>query len=392
MTAATTTFEIKPRETSATGIDYVLVLVALSLSALGLLMIFTVTAPRLESAGLPRSSDMVRQGIFMGLGFVLLIVASLISDRMWRSLAPWAYVGSFALLVIVLTPLGTTRQGAQRWISLGVLDLQPSEVAKPAVILMLALLLSSVEENRMPWLKVAQAIGLVAVPSVLIFLEPDLGTMLVFGFVVVAMLFVAGTTVRQLLLLLLGGIIALIILFQLDLLKEYQLDRLTGFLNAGEQTLTINYNQTQSQVAIGSGGLFGRGLFEGTQTNLAFVPAQRTDFVFTAIGEQLGFAGAALVLGLYAIMVWRILIIAAVARDRFGQLVAAGAASMLGFHVFINVGMTVGLLPVTGLPLPFMSYGGSFYLAMSATIGIVHSIYLRRSRSAGDRAAARSRA
>ncbi len=387
MTATTTpAFEIRPREASATSVDFVLLFSMLALSALGLLMIFTVTAPRLESAGLPRSTDMVQQSIFMGLGVIVLIIASLFTDRMWRVLAPWAYGGSLLLLIIVMTPLGTTRQGAQRWISLGVFDLQPSEVAKPAVILVLALLLANVEENRMPWLRIGQAMGLVALPSALIFLQPDLGTMLVFGFVVVTMLFVAGTTVRQILLLLLGGIIALIILFQLDLLKEYQIDRLTGFLNAGQETLTINYNQTQSQIAIGSGGLFGRGLFEGTQTNLAFVPAQRTDFVFTAIGEQLGFAGGALVLGLYAVIVWRMLIIAALARDRFGQLVAAGAASMVGFHVFVNIGMTVGLLPVTGLPLPFMSYGGSFYLAMSITIGIVHAIYIRRSRSPGDRA------
>jgi rod shape determining protein RodA len=392
MTAASTAFEIKPREAKATSIDFVLLITTVALAALGLLMIFTVTAPRLESIGVPRSQDMVRQSIFAGVALVVLVVATSISDRMWKLLAPYAYGGAIVLLILAMTPLGGIRQGAQRWIPLGIFDLQPSEFAKPAVILVLALLLSSVEENRMPWLRIAQAMGLVALPSVLIFLQPDLGTMLVFGFVLVAMLFVAGTTLRQLTLLLIGGVIALIALFQLDLLKEYQLDRLAGFLNAGQETLTVNYNQTQSQVAIGAGGLFGRGLFEGTQTNLAFVPAQRTDFVFTAVGEQMGFAGGALVLGLYALLVWRMLLIAAVARDRFGQLVAAGAAAMVGFHVFVNVGMTVGLLPVTGLPLPFMSYGGSFLGAMAMTVGIVHSIYLRRSRSPGERRARRARA
>jgi hypothetical protein len=143
---------------------------------------------------------------------------------------------------------------------------------------------------------------------------------------------------------------------------EYQLERLEGFFSPNEQTLEVNYNQNQSQIAIGSGGMFGQGLFEGTQTNLAFVPSQTTDFIFTAVAEQLGFVGGTLVIGLYAALIWRMLMVALVARDRFGQLAATGIAAMFGFHVFVNIGMAVGLLPVTGLPLPFLSFGGSFYL------------------------------
>jgi rod shape determining protein RodA len=380
-TRTASTFEIRPRETKATSIDYVMLIAVAALTALGLLMLYTVTAPRLEAAGLSRTSEMARQAVYVAGGMVTLIAASVISDRMWRTLAPYAYGGAVVLLIVVLSPLGAARQGAQRWIPFGAFDLQPSEFGKAAVILILALLLAGVEEDRMPWLKIVQAIGLVGLPAALIFLQPDLGTMIVFGFVAVVMLFVGGTSVRQLLLLVIGAFIAMIILFQLDVLKEYQLDRLTGFLNSGQETLTINYNQAQSQIAIGNGGLFGRGLFEGTQTNLAFVPAQATDFIFTAVGEQLGFAGSSLVLGLYAILVWRMLMIAAVARDRFGQLLAAGAAAMVGFHAFVNIGITVGLLPVTGLPLPFLSEGGSFYLTMSLVVGMVHSVYLRRSRS-----------
>ncbi len=309
---------------------------------------------------------------------MVFVIASLIPPRTFRTLTPVAYGGALLMLILVLSPLGTVRQGAQRWIPLGVFDLQPSEFAKPAVVLALALLLVPVEEGRMRWMRIGRALALVALPSALIFLQPDLGTMLVFGFVMVVMLFTAGTTVRQIILLVVVGLFALVVAFQLDILKEYQLDRLTGFLNAGEQTLTVNYNQTQSQVAIGNGGLFGRGLFEGSQTNLAFVPAQKTDFIFTAVGEQLGFVGAAIVLGLFAVVIWRTLFIAGTAQDRFSQLVAAGVGAMITFHVFVNVGMTLGLLPVTGLPLPFMSFGGSFYLAMSLSLGIVHSIWLRR--------------
>jgi rod shape determining protein RodA len=277
------------------------------------------------------------------------------------------------------------RSGAQRWIPLGPIDLQPSEIAKPAMILALAALLSLHEGNRVRWVRIAQTIGIMAVPSALIFVQPDLGTMLTFGFISVVMLFVAGTTIRQLALLLVGALIAMVIAFQLDILKEYQLDRLTGFLNSGEAELTLNYNQAQSQIAIASGGLFGRGLSQGTQTNGAFVPAQRTDFIFTAVAEQLGFVGSAAVLALFALIVWRLLMTAAAARDRFGYLLGVGMAAMVVFHVFVNIGMTQRLMPVTGLPLPFMSYGGSFYLSMMLGLGMVHAVWLRRSPVPGER-------
>ena len=359
-------------------VDFVLILAVGALSALGVLMIFSVTAPRLEFIGADRTLDMTRQAIFVVLGLIAFAVASIIPPRTWRSLTPLAYAGALLLLMAVLSPVGAVRQGAQRWIPFGFLQLQPSELAKVAVVLALALLLVPVEEGRMRWLRIGKALALVGLPALMIFLQPDLGTMLVFGFVSVVMLFAAGTTVRQIVVLVVLAIVALVMAFQLDILQEYQLERLTGFLNAGEETLTINYNQAQSQVAIGNGGLFGAGLFEGTQTNLAFVPEQRTDFIFTAVGEQLGFVGASIVLGLYAVIIYRTFIVAATAQDRFSQLVATGVGAMIMFHVFVNVGMNVGLLPVTGLPLPLMSYGGSFYLAMSLALGIVHSIWLRK--------------
>ncbi|NQV05463.1 rod shape-determining protein RodA [bacterium] len=376
--------EIAPRATR-TRPDLILVFAVGALSMLGLLMLYTITAPKLEAAGLSRTTNVTRQAVFAAVGFAAFLGMSFISDRTWRLLTPIVYGGSLALLIMVLSPLGSSRQGAQRWIDLGPIDIQPSEFAKLAVILALGLLLATVEENRMKWLRIAKTFAIVSVPSAFIFLQPDLGTMLAFGFVAVVMLFAAGTTVRQLGLLLLIAVVALLIAFELDILKEYQLDRITGFLNAGEQTLDINYNQNQSQIAIGNGGLFGAGLFEGTQTNLAFVPAQTTDFVFTAVGEQLGFAGGVLTLGLFLLIIWRLLIIGASARDGFGRMVATGTAALIGFHVFVNVGMVVGLLPVTGLPLPFMSEGGSFYLAMSAAMGISHAIWLRRSRVPGER-------
>ncbi len=382
--AAIAEIELKARRPRSRP-DFMLALGVAALSALGLVMIYTVTAPRNEAAGLDPAGDMVRQAFFMAIGVVVFIVTSLISDRQWKALAPYAYAAAILLLLLVLTPLGALRSGAQRWIPLGPIDLQPSELAKPAMILALAALLSSGEGLRVRWVRIAQTIGLMAVPSALIFVQPDLGTMLTFGFIAVAMLFVAGTTIRQLALLLLGALIAVVIAFQMDILKEYQLDRLTGFLNSGEAELTLNYNQAQSQIAIASGGLFGRGLSQGTQTNGAFVPAQRTDFIFTAVAEQLGFVGSAAVLALFALIVWRLLMTAAAARDRFGYLLAVGMAAMVVFHVFVNIGMTQRLMPVTGLPLPLMSYGGSFYLAMMAGLGMVHAVWLRRSPVPGER-------
>lgn len=364
--------EVKP--------DLVLIGAVAALSALGLVMIFSATAPRLAAGGHSRSEELVSQAVFVVLGVFVLITASAISDRTWQSLAPMIYAIALLLLLVVISPVGVVRQGAQRWISLGIIDLQPSEVAKPAVVMALALLLSPIQENRMRWIRVAKAVGLAAIPAGLVFFQPDLGTALVFGFVTVVMLFVAGTSFRQIALLLVAAVIALGMALELGVLHDYQVNRLVGFLNTDEHSLSLNYNQNQSQIAIGSGGLFGQGLFEGTQTNLAFVPSQSTDFIFTALAEQLGFVGGALVLGLFGVMIWRMLLIANFARDRFAQLTAAGIAAMFAFHVFVNVGMTVGILPVTGIPLPFLSAGGSFYMSMMLAVGVVNSIWMRRVR------------
>jgi rod shape determining protein RodA len=236
----------------------------------------------------------------------------------------------------------------------------------------------------MSWKRLAAAIAITTIPAWLIFRQPDLGTMLTFGFIVFVLLFAAGATFRQLSTLGLTGIIGLVAVFRLGVLEEYQVKRLASFLNPEADALGAGYNLLQSETAIGSGRIFGNGLFNGTQTNLSYVPSQTTDFIFTAVGEQLGFIGAVLVLGAYAVLVWRLFRIAAAARDRYGSLVCIGVATVLMFHVFINVGMTVRIMPVTGLPLPFMSAGGSFYLAMAFALGVANSIWMRRSPIPGE--------
>ena len=254
-----------------------------------------------------------------------------------------------------------------------------------AVILAIAALLA-VAARPIRWDTVAKIVAVVAIPAILIFRQPDLGTMLAFGVIAMVMLFVAGSTWRQMAALVIAAAVGAVGLFQVGEIKQYQIARLTAFLDPSGADINAQYNLQQSEIAIGTGGFFGKGLFNGSQTNLGFVPEQSSDFIFTAVGEQLGFIGAMVVLALFAVLLWRVLIASLNARDRFGQLVAVGAAALITFHVFVNVGMTVGVMPITGLPLPFMSAGGTAFIAMSIALGMAHSVWLRRSPVPGERA------
>jgi rod shape determining protein RodA len=364
--------------------DFVLIATYVAISMFGLLMIYSATAPGLEALGLDPTRELKAQAFFVLVGFIVFgIVSTLDLTEVRRFVGP-IYIGSIILLVIVLTEFGDSEGVAQRWIDLGPVQFQPSEIAKIAVILMLASLLAS-SAVPLTWTTVAKAIVIVGVPSALIFLQPDLGTMLVFAFVLLAVLFVAGMTMRQLGFLTVATIIGTVGIFQLNLIKSYQIDRLTAFIDPGSHELTLSYNQVQSEIAIGSGGLVGKGLFEGSQTNLQFVPVQSSDFIFTAVGEQFGFIGSVVVIALFSILLFRLLSIAVAAKDRFSFLVTAGIASMFAFHVFVNIGMTIRIMPVTGLPLPFMSAGGTVFVAMSAALGLAHSVWIRRKAPVGDR-------
>jgi len=363
--------------------DLFLVLAYMALAGIGIVMVHTASAPRLELLGADPDTLMRRQAIFAAVGLAVFSVTSLIDNRSLRTLTPWVFAGSMVSLLLVLTPVGEVVKGAQRWVQIGLFQFQPSEFAKVALILALAALLSTAAE-RLRWDHVARAIILVSLPAVLIFRQPDLGTMLVLGFITFIVLFVGGTSARQIGFLSIAGAVGAVGLFRSGALREYQVTRLVAFLDPAADTAAAQYNQAQSEIAIGSGGFFGKGLYEGTQTNLSFVPEQSTDFIFTAVGEQLGFIGGAIVLALYAVIVWRVLVAAAVGRDRFSQLAAAGVAALLMFHVFVNVGMTIGLMPVTGLPLPFLSAGGSAIIAMSVALGIAHSSWMRRSPVPGE--------
>jgi rod shape determining protein RodA len=364
--------------------DLFIVLPYLALSGLGIIMVYTASRSGLETRGADPTSLMKRHVVFVAVGLVVFLAASLLETRALRALAPAVYGGALLTLALVLTPLGSIVNDARRWISVGIFNFQPSEIAKIGVIMALARLLATADE-RVRWDHIARAAMLVAIPAVLIFEQPDLGTMLVFGFIAVVMVFAAGTSWRQLAFLVIGAVVGAVGIFQSGRLRAFQLERLTAFLDPTEDlAATALYNQIQSEIAIGSGGLLGKGLFEGTQTNLSFVPEQSTDFIFTAVGEQLGFVGGTIVIGLFGLLTWRMLVAAANGRDRFSQLTAVGIAAMFMFHVFVNIGMTVRLMPVTGLPLPFLSAGGTAFVAFSAGLGITHAIWMRRSPVPGE--------
>lgn len=356
--------------------DRVLFITTLALSMLGLLMIYSATRVGLERNDLPASFSMERQMIFVAAGLILFVALSFVDYRELGQLAHVVYVVMIALLSLVF--LFPAVKGAQRWFDLGYFQLQPSEFSKTACVLALAAVLGR-PQVRLRWGRIGQALAVMAVPGILIFLQPDLGTMLVFAFLTIVMLFGAGISGRQILVLSGLGVALLLAVAQLGVLREYQVDRFRVLMDPRLDPTGIGWNLRQSKLAVGSGQLTGKGLFQGQQTNFQYVPEQGTDFIFTAVGEQLGFVGGILVIAAYLVLVWRLLVIAANARDRFGALVALGIAAMFVFHVFVNIGMTIGIMPVTGLPLPFLSAGGSSFLNFAIALGIANSIWLRRS-------------
>jgi rod shape determining protein RodA len=366
--------------------DWILFGTMLALSGFGLLMIYSAT----QNVG---TFSMERQMIFVAAGLLVYLITSNIDYREYRGILPATSVVILILLVAVF--FFPPENNVNRWIPLGFFNLQPAEFAKVVVIVALAALLAppvSRDEMSVPrtlsWAKIGQAVVLVAVPGYLILREPDLGTAMVFGFILFAMLFMAGAGWRQMAVLLTAVGAGVVFVWQKreTLLSEYQLNRINVLFDLDQaDPQGIAYQIIQSKNAIGSGQLFGKGfLAEDSFTSFQYVPEQETDFIFTAVAEQLGLVGGLLVILGFVVIVWRLLVIASNSRDRFGALIAIGIASMIMFHAFINIGMTIGIMPVTGLPLPFLSQGGSFYIAMSLSLGIANSIWLMRTPVPGE--------
>ncbi|HVF75703.1 MAG TPA: rod shape-determining protein RodA [Acidimicrobiales bacterium] len=359
-------------------VDFVLVVAVVLISALGTLMVYSATRRRLEAEGrVDPEYFLNRQLVFVVLGIAVMIGMTLVDYRVFRDRAALIYPATVALLFAVLTPLGSSSKGSQAWFQLASFQFQPSEWAKIALIVCLAAY-ASLHRGDLDAQRLAVVVGLTAVPVGLIMLQPDLGTALVFLAILLGMLLVAGARPQHLGALALMGVAVVVVVLQLGILQDYQRERLTAFLDPTEDTQRSAYNLNQSKIAIAHGGLTGTGLFNGSQTNLSYVPEQHTDFIFTVVGEELGLAGSGLLLALFAVVIWRTWRAAALARDLSGTLVCVGVLAMFVFQIFENVGMTMGIMPITGIPLPFMSYGGSATLAGFAAVGLVLNVHMRR--------------
>jgi len=358
-------------------IDVALVGAVIAVASLGVLMVYSATRRRLLEEGLDPQLFLQRQTLWVLIGVGVMGIVALIDYRTLRELAPVLYGAMLFSLVVVLSPIGAEARGTQGWFQLGPFQLQPSEFSKVIVIVTLAAYAAQ-HRGDLDGRRLMTAIVVAAIPMGLIFLQPDLGTMLVFVAIIMGALLVAGARLRHIVLLTLLGITGLVGVFQMDIIEDYQRERLTAFLDQEGDLQRSTYNLDQSRTAIGAGGLTGAGLFEGTQTNLSYVPEQETDFIFTVVGEELGFLGAATLLLMYAIVVWRTWRSAQLARDLFGTLICIGVLAMLVFQIFENVGMTMGIMPITGIPLPLMSYGGSSTLATFAAMGLVLNVHMRR--------------
>jgi rod shape determining protein RodA len=363
----------------ARRLDWLLVLAAAALLAYGLWAVAGVT--RYDVPGDP-DYHVVRQALAAGLGVLALVVALLTPldwlQRYWRVV----YGTTIALMVVVFA-LAEAIRGSKRWLDVGPFQFQPSEFGKVLFVIALAGFLAGRARSIGDIRTVLAAVGLGAVPMVLVFLQPDLGTAMVYAAALAAVLFVAGTRWRHLALLaVVGAIVVVGVVWALpaagvEVLKPYQTARLTGFANPDSDPGGLTYNVNQSLITIGSGGIDGRGVREASQTRLAYLPEHNTDFVFASFAEQRGFFGAAILLLLYLLVVWRGLRVVTVAGSLFGAVVAGGIVFAFLFQVFVNVGMTMGIAPVTGIPLPFVTVGGSSMVANLLAIGILLSIHAR---------------
>jgi rod shape determining protein RodA len=362
--------------------DYVLIAVVLGLSGIGIVLVWSATQPGLIAAGENPHTYLKKQLVNVAIGLVLMSVISFADSRRIRTWAPFFYVATILALLAVLSPAGTKVNGARAWISLpSGFQVEPSEFAKVALIMMMATAFTparvrtvGVPRFRSLLIALAWAAPLIA----LVVVEPALGVALVLVVVTATIIVLSGLRLRFIAALAVIVAGAAVAANHLHVLKSYQLTRFTSFLHPSADLAGAGYNAAQAKIAIGSGGMFGEGLFHGQLVAGNYVPAQQTDFIFTVAGEELGFVGTAVIVFLLGVLILRALRIATRADDLFGLLVASGIAMWFAFQSFVNIGMTIGIMPITGLPLPFVSYGGSAIFADMIAIGLLLSVHRRR--------------
>jgi rod shape determining protein RodA len=351
--------------------DKVLLFAALGLGVFGVLMIFSATR-----ADNPSTYYLKKQMMFLVLALLVMFLGAAFDYRRIMPYSKIIYAVTMLLLFVVLffPAIG----GAHRWINLGFFPVQPSEIAKVAVILVLATFIADRHMEIGSSKEFLQAVAVGTGVMFFIFLEPDLGVTLSVFVIMVGMLLIGGARLKQMGVLLGGTAVVMAAAIGLKLLKAYQITRLLVFINPDMDPLHTGYNLMQSKIAIGSGQLIGKGLFNGTQTNLKFIPEHHTDFIFSVVGEELGFIGGVILLTLFGLLLWRALRIAVTARDSFGTMIAGGIVVMFFFQILVNIGMTMGIMPITGVPLPFMSYGGSSLIVNFFSVGLLLNIGMRR--------------
>ncbi len=358
--------------------DLQLTVYAMLLVATGIVMAYTNSvesgSPLLEAG-----TTLTRGLMWAGIAVVMFVIATLFDYRWLKTLAWPVYLLQLGLLVLTLA-VGSGVGGSARWISFGPLTFQFSELAKILMIIVLADYLASREGKLDSLRAILGACMLVVPPLILVMLQPDLGTSLVFGAILAGMLWMSGASLRWLAVLA-AGVIAMIPIAWTYILRDYQKERLTAFLSADKDLQGAGYQLYQSQIAIGSGGWMGKGLTNGTQAQGDFLPVQTTDFVFAILAEELGFIGAMVLFTLFALLIWRVMVSGWRSRDPFGTMFAAGLASMILFQLIVNVGMVMGIMPITGIPLPFVTHGGASLVSMAIGLGIIQSVNIRQARA-----------
>ena len=356
--------------------DYVLLLAALALTAYGLILIYsgTLTASSGDFAQVLQG-PVGRQLAFAIVGVAMCLFVAQMDYRFLARGSMGMYVGLIGALVFVLT-LGAAEFGSRRWIPIFGTQVQPSEIGKLIVILVLAKYLSDNQEKVKTLPVFLTSLAIAAVPSLLVFAEPDLGSATIFLFVWLGMVIMAGADMRHVLGLI-GIGIAVTPFAIVAVITEYQRERISLFLDPAADALGSGFNILQAEIAIGSGGLFGKGLGEGSQTQLDYLRTQTTDYIFSVLGEELGFVGAMVLFGLFTLLLFRGLRAAMISQDSFGRMIAVGIVIFILFQAFINIGVNIRLFPVTGIPLPFLSAGGSSLITLFIAIGLLESVVLR---------------
>jgi rod shape determining protein RodA len=374
---------LSARDSMVRRLDWPLLFSAVALSFIGSLLVWSATRNRTQLNHGDQYYFLFRHVLNTGIGFALMIATIWLGHRTLRGAVPMLYGLSVLLVILVLTPLGATVNGAHAWIIIGGgFSLQPSEFVKITIILSMAMMLAARvdagDQLHPDHRTVAKSLGFAILPMGIVMLMPDLGSVMVMAVIVLGVLLASGAPNRWILGLIGAGVVGAVMVAALGVLDKYQINRFAAFANPELDPAGVGYNTNQARIAIGSGGLTGTGLFKGSQTTGQFVPEQQTDFVFTVAGEELGFVGAGLILLLMGVILWRACRIARETTELYGTVVAAGIIAWFAFQSFENIGMTLGIMPVAGLPLPFVSYGGTSMFAVWIAVGLLQSIRVQR--------------